>query len=150
MVADSRRGRRAAMGAIFPEDLAALLVQGEDGAGVVDDVDPAVGDLRRELEQRLRAEGPNGRPSEGGMHLETQWSPQARGVEAVHRPYDPHRLLRRLRLRLDELDRGRAPDVASLVLTVEKSRAAESDEKNHQACRRVLDAFAHRRRCSTA
>src|SRR5256885_9563090 len=107
MVADRRRGRRATMRSVFPEYLAVLLVQGEDGAGVVDDVDPAVGDHRRELEQRTRAEGPDRRPSIGRVHLETERRPQAGGGVAVQRAGGARRVLFPFWAFPVRIDRGR-------------------------------------------
>ena len=114
---DRRRSRDAPMGNVLPRALAVPRADGEEHAVVVREEQPAVGDCRRKLDERLRAEGPDAR--ERRCELHAVGKPLALGVLAIRRPRDA-RFLRRGRRRSSagrhELDRRRAVHVARLVL----------------------------------
>jgi hypothetical protein len=136
------RGRRgdAAADVELPRALPGLRVHGEHHARVVREVEPAVGDRGRELEQLARAEEPDaavGRPQIVGADA------VALGVVAVERPRDlVERALRRRRrgrlwlllLGRDELLGRGAANVGGLLALVEdvpdREPAGEQDQRD--------------------
>ena len=145
VVVDRRRGGRAAVGAVGPAHLHGLGHEREEHALRVGEVEAAVRDRRRELEQRAGPEEPERLVRRLDEHLLRV--ALARRVEAVHRPADLRRRRRRLRrgLRGDELLGRGAADVVALVLAVEAERDQAGGDQEHDA-RRAEQDLLHRAR----
>ena len=128
-----RRGGRTVVEAALPDDLPGPVVEGVEAASLVRDVEPAVRDRRRELEDMAGLERPP--EAERRAQLEVGRGVCALDAQAVRGPREPQddaprpRSLRRLRLLgRDELLGRRAALVVDRAFLVEVDAGKESGD----------------------
>ena len=138
---DVGRGGGAAVRDVHPRAAAGAGAEREEAPGVVRDVEAAVADGGRKLEQAPAARHPE--PAEGRAQADVDGDALPLLVAAVRRPRDLPQLGRRARPGLlggDELDRRGAADVPRLVPLVEHVRGDRAAGEDDQRGEREQDA----------